>query len=177
MPGDTPSPVSTSGPIASFADVDWDNWQPRDRATLLFVIDGDRILLIRKKRGLGAGKINGPGGRIEPGESPAECAVRELHEEVGLVVREPRPCGEHHFQFTDGYSLHVHVFASSEFEGAIIETDEAIPMWVSTDALPYDEMWEDDRLWMPHMLAGRPFVGWYLFDGDAMVDYRLDVDL
>ena len=175
MPGDTPNPVSTSGPIASFADVDWANWQPRDRATLLFVIDGDRILLIRKKRGLGAGKINGPGGRIEAGESAAECAVRELHEEVGLLVRQPRHCGEHHFQFTDGYSLHVHVFASMEFSGEPIETDEAIPMWFATDELPYEEMWEDDRLWMPHMLAGRPFVRWYLFDGDTMVDYRLDV--
>jgi 8-oxo-dGTP diphosphatase len=62
-----------------------------------------------------------------------------------------------------------------EFSGEPIETDEAIPMWFATDELPYEEMWEDDRLWMPHMLAGRPFVGWYLFDGDTMVDYRLDV--
>ena len=49
-------------------------------------------------------------------------------------------------------------------------------MWVPCSALPYDEMWEDDRFWMPHMLAGRRFTGWYLFDGDSMVDYRLDVE-
>ena len=176
MPGDTPIPAPSSSPWRSYADVDWERWEPRDRATLMFVIDGEQVLLIRKKRGLGAGKINGPGGRIEPGESPLECAVREVKEEVGLDVRSPRKCGEHHFQFTDGYSLHVHVFVSDDFSGEPIETDEALPFWVSRDALPYDEMWEDDRLWVPHMLAGRPFVGWYLFDGDAMVDYRLDVD-
>jgi 8-oxo-dGTP diphosphatase len=176
MSGPTPSPVSTRSEFSSYADVDWENWEPRDRATLLFVMDAGRLLLIRKKRGLGAGKINGPGGRIEPGESPAECALRELEEEVGVVARAPRKCGEHHFQFTDGYSLHVYVFASTDFSGDPIETDEAVPMWVSQDELPYDEMWEDDRLWMPHLLAGRPFVGWYLFDGEAMVDYRLDVD-
>ena len=70
----------------------------------------------------------------------------------------------------------MHVFASTSFSGEPIETDEAIPMWVSRAELPYDEMWEDDRFWMPHMLAGRHFIGWYLFDGDSMVDYRLDVE-
>ena len=173
---DTPQPTPGNSKWLSYREIDWPNWQPRDRATLLFLIDGDRILLIRKKRGLGAGKINGPGGRIEPGESPSECALRELHEEVGLRASSPVDCGEHHFQFTDGYSLHVYVFVSSTFSGQLIETDEAIPMWVPCSEIPYDEMWEDDHLWIPHMLAGRRFVGWYLFDGDSMVDYRLDVE-
>ncbi len=176
MSVDTPNPKPSRSPFSSYLDVDWPNWTPQDRATLLFVIDGDRILLIRKKRGLGAGKINGPGGRIEPGESPKQCALRELHEEVGVHALSPVACGEHHFQFTDGYSLHVYVFASRSFRGEPIETDEAVPLWVSCEEIPYDEMWEDDRLWLPHMLAGRPFVGWYLFDGDSMVDYRLEVE-
>jgi 8-oxo-dGTP diphosphatase len=176
MSVDTPEPQPSRSHLLSYRDVDWSCWEPTDRATLLFVLDGDQILLIRKKRGLGAGKINGPGGRIEPGESPKDCALRELHEEVGLRALSPVKWGEHHFQFTDGYSLHVHVFASTDFTGVPIETDEAIPMWFSCSELPYDEMWEDDRLWLPHMLAGRRFTGWYLFDGDSMVDYRLDVE-
>ena len=44
------------------SDIDWDTWQPEEVATLMFIIQGDSVLLIRKKRGLGAGKINGPGG-------------------------------------------------------------------------------------------------------------------
>ena len=52
--------------------------------TLVFDIDGPQVLLIRKKRGLGAGKINGPGGRLEAGETPEQCAIRETHEEVGI---------------------------------------------------------------------------------------------
>ena len=51
-------------------DVDWDKWNPEVRATLLFVIQEGRILLIHKKRGFGRGKINGPGGKIESGETP-----------------------------------------------------------------------------------------------------------
>ena len=54
----------------------WLQWQPRERATLCFIIKDGEILLIRKKRGFGAGKINAPGGRIEPGELPIDCAIR-----------------------------------------------------------------------------------------------------
>jgi len=68
--------------LARLTDIDWDRWQPRERATLLFVIRGGEILLIRKLRGLGAGKINGPGGRIDAGETPLACAVREVEEEL-----------------------------------------------------------------------------------------------
>ena len=66
----------------SLEDVDWERWEPRQRATLLFVVRRDEILLIHKKRGLGAGKINGPGGRLEPGETPLACAIREVEEEL-----------------------------------------------------------------------------------------------
>ena len=65
--------------------IDWETWQPVDRGTLLFVVRDDRILLIHKKRGLGAGKINGPGGRIDDGETPLQCALREVDEEVEVI--------------------------------------------------------------------------------------------
>src|SRR5687768_9308070 len=86
-------------------DVEWDTWAPTDRATLLFVLDGDRVLLIRKQRGLGAGKINGPGGRLDPGETPLQAAVREVEEELCITPTGVRQCGELLFQFVDGYSL------------------------------------------------------------------------
>ena len=62
--------------------INWQTWQPEEVATLMFVMTDNQVLLIRKKRGLGAGNINGPGGRIEPGESPMQCAVRETEEEL-----------------------------------------------------------------------------------------------
>ncbi|MGD2110491.1 MAG: NUDIX domain-containing protein, partial [Phycisphaerae bacterium] len=64
---------------------DWSTWRPRQTATLLFVIRAGEILLIRKKRGLGAGKINGPGGRVDPGETPREAAIREVQEELHVL--------------------------------------------------------------------------------------------
>src|SRR5690606_39061541 len=84
---DSPMASSDGPPVTGSAlphidDLAEPAWTPRDRATLLFVRRGHQILLIRKKRGLGAGKINAPGGRIEPGETPEQAARRELLEEV-----------------------------------------------------------------------------------------------
>jgi len=159
----------------SISEIDWPAWTPVDRATLLFVVADGRILLIRKKRGLGAGKINGPGGRIEDGESPRACAVREVEEEIGVTPTGVSERGELCFQFVDGYSIHVWVFHAGGFRGEPVETDEAVPLWFPLDAVPYGEMWADDRVWLPLMLAGERFHGRFIFDGDAMVDHRVAV--
>lgn len=165
------------GAIRSLAGIDWTRWKPVDPATLLFVVErsASRVLLIRKKRGLGAGKINGPGGRIEPGETPLQAALREVEEEVGVVPLDASDRGRLSFQFVDGYSLHVHVFTAGAYRGQPRETAEAIPLWTPLDAIPYGEMWADDHLWLPHVLAGRTVHGRFVFDGDVMLDHQLEV--
>ena len=60
--------------------IDWTTWEGGMHATIMFIIRDGQILLIEKKRGLGAGKINGPGGKIDPGETP------EQPREVELVI-------------------------------------------------------------------------------------------
>src|SRR5512147_1215260 len=94
-----------------FEDIDWTNWTPQEHATLLFVRRDAQVLLIRKKRGLGAGKINGPGGRLDDGESLLQCAIREVQEELRVTPTGVEPRGELAFQFTDGYALFVSVFS------------------------------------------------------------------
>ena len=108
-----------------FGQIDWSRWRPDERATLCFVIRVGEILLIRIKRGLGAGKINGPGGRLEAGETALECAIRETREELGVTPTGVALAGELCFQFSQGYSLHGSVFRASGCEGEAIETDEA----------------------------------------------------
>src|SRR3954468_4301798 len=120
--------------------MDWTNWQPRERANLCFIVKDGRILLILKKRGLGAGKINAPGGKIEPGETALESAIREAQEEIGVTPLEIEERGDLYFQFTDGYSLHCVVFLARDYEGELIETAEATPLWFDLAAIPYDEM-------------------------------------
>jgi 8-oxo-dGTP diphosphatase len=149
--------------------MDWNHWKPRERANLCFILKDGRVLLIRKKRGLGAGKINGPGGKIEAGETALASANRETQEEIGVTPLGVEERGVLHFQFTDGYSLHCTVFVAGDFDGEPIETVEATPMWFPIAAIPFEEMWADDRHWLPQALAGRRFQAWFVFDGETMV--------
>ena len=174
------SPGAETSVPRTCGEIDWRTWRPTDVATLTFVLrpgtPTDEILLIRKKRGLGAGKINGPGGRLEGDESPAECAVREVLEELRVTPVRPREVGKLYFQFVDGYGLECHVFLTREHTGTAEETDEAIPLWTPVDRIPFDEMWADDHLWFPYLLAGRPFSGRFVFDDDLMLDVDLEVE-
>ncbi len=158
------------------SDIDWPRWAPTDVATLLFILRKGRVLLIRKKRGLGAGKINAPGGRLEAGETLAACAVREVTEETGITPVAPRARGGLRFQFVDGYALECHVFSADGYTGELRETDEALPLWFPLEEIPYGEMWTDDGLWLPKMLSGYGFRGLFVFDNDTLLDHALDLD-
>lgn len=154
-------------------DIDWSAWEPKEKATLMFILQNDQMLLIEKKRGFGAGYHNAPGGRLEPGETWLECAVRETQEEVCLTPLDPVHAGTLMFEFTDGFSILGEVFRATRFEGTPTETDEALPVWFSIDELPWHNMWADDPVWYPKLIAGEPFTGRFLFDGKTMLDYEL----
>lgn len=154
--------------------MDWKRWIPKERATLCFIVEGSRVLLIRKLRGLGAGKVNGPGGKIEPGETPEACAIRETQEEVGVTPRDLRLAAELSFQFADGYSLFCSVFIAANHEGEPYATAEAEPFWVEKAAIPFDEMWQDDRWWLHRVLAGETLRGFFEFDGDRMDSFSVE---
>lgn len=155
--------------------IDWNNWQPQEVCTLLFVIKSGRVLLIRKKRGLGAGNINGPGGRLEPDETPRECAIRETIEELCITPFDVHFAGELFFHAEDMPRIHAHVFTAYDYRGEPTETDEAIPHWFDIDDVPYDEMWQDDKYWLPMVLSGQSVEGWFTFVEESLLDYRVQV--
>ncbi len=162
--------------IKLLSDLSWEDWKARDPATLVFVMRGHEILLINKKTGLGKGKVNGPGGKMDPGETPEICAVRECQEELGITVSALEYCGQHKFQFVDGYSIHVWVYRTRDFSGVPTESREAKPFWVALDDVPYGQMWEDDQFWLPMVIRGERFKTRWIFDGDRMLDYDIQLD-
>lgn len=170
MTGDAPPPARPlPEPSPDFHAIDWDAWRPGLEATLLFVVRAGRVLLIRKKRGLGAGKLNAPGGKVDPGETPREAAIREFEEEVGARPHDPEKVGELAFHVVEGDAIRIHVFRSDDVEGEPVETAEAVPIWRDRDEIPYDDMWEDDRYWLPLLLERRRFHVRTLFDGDRLL--------
>lgn len=135
------------------------------KAVLCFLLRDGEVLLIRKKKGFGAGKINGVGGRVEPGERPEEAAVREVFEEVGVRVRSLEPAGMLEFYSADSEpDWLIHVFLSRDFEGEPRESEEASPRWYRLGELPLEEMWEDDRVWLRYALSGKRVEGRFWYD-------------
>lgn len=154
--------------------IDWESWQPEEVATLMFVVRDESVLLIRKKRGLGAGKINGPGGRIEDGETPLQCAIRETNEELLINPVNVRAAGELFFHAKDMPRIHGYVFVATDFEGTPTETDEAIPLWFRFDEIPFNEMWDDDVIWLLRVLKGERVRGYFTFVGESMIDHQVE---
>ena len=150
-----------------------DGWRPEFTGTLLFLRAQGQLLLIRKKRGHGAGKINAPGGKIDGRESPLDCAVRETREEVGVRVLDAKLMAELRFVDRIDAQWFGYVFVATEYAGTPVETAEAQPFWVSINAIPYADMWEDDRIWLPEILAGRPVRGDFLFESGRLLSYAL----
>lgn len=133
--------------------------------TLCVIQQNDKILLGLKKRKIGAGYYNGFGGKVEAHETIEEAARREVKEEIRIDVDDLTKLGINTFHITvEPYDLEVHIFKSTRFKGEPLETDEMAPKWFRVGEIPYDNMWEDDRSWMPLFLEGKKFIGEYFFD-------------
>ena len=98
---------------------------------------------------------------MEPGESVFDGALREVQEEASITPVGMKQAGLLTFDFPDGSCkpMVVHVFKATQYTGNIAESEEMRPAWFSFDAVPFDKMWSDDKLWFPYLLEGRPFVG------------------
>ncbi len=151
------------------------------QATLCFIFKDNRILLLKKSKGLvGQGKWNAPGGKILPHEEPKACAVREVFEETRLIVKNVEEVGLLYF-YNNGQRENaiwtVHTFLSRRFDGVPIDGREGQLEWFSVDALPFDEMWEDDKYWYKLALEGTRFEGWFYYSGDfeKLIDHQVEV--
>lgn len=148
---------------------------PRGRRTLTLIRDGRRLLLGQKKRGFGAGRWNGFGGKVHPRETIQAAALREVEEECGLRLPGITQRGQIFFTFAHNpLQLEMHIFAADSFIGTPRETEEMKPRWFDTLKLPYQQMWADDRLWLPLFLHGRLFTGHVHFaDWETIAEHHL----
>jgi len=144
--------------------------------TLCVVHTAGQILLGMKKKGFGAGRWNGFGGKVEAGETIEAAAKREMLEEVGLVAEQLEPFGVLEFSFQQNdETLEVHVFRVLAYRGQPQESDEMAPRWFALNEIPFDEMWADDRHWLPLLLAGKKFRGSFRFDhNDEIIETTME---
>lgn len=146
--------------------------------TLCLAYEHPYILLAMKKRRFGAGRWNGYGGKVEEKESVEESAIREIKEESGIKVSRLEKMGIIDFEFQEnpGDILEVHFFHILDYKGEAIETEEMRPKWFDIENLPYNEMWPDDRYWMPIFLRGEKFKGKIYFkDKNTILEEKIRI--
>lgn len=143
--------------------------------TLCIVQQEDKVLLGMKKRGFGAGRWNGFGGKVQEGETIGKAAQRELKEEAGILAEDLKEQGTLEFAFQNNPEvLEVHVFCTTRFAGEPVETEEMRPQWFFIGAIPFEHMWPDDIYWFPLFLEGKKFKGTFLFqDMDTLLSHEL----
>jgi len=123
-----------------------------------------------KKRGFGAGKWNGYGGKPKNGEDLVSCAIREMLEEIGTVVHPDNlqkvAALNFFFKSKKEWDQEVNIFISRNWSGEPVETEEMRPQWFNFDEIPYYQMWPDDKIWLPKVLAGKKLEGEFYFNAD-----------
>jgi 8-oxo-dGTP diphosphatase len=131
--------------------------------------------LDKGKEQMGGGKRNGPGGHVEPDETIEECAIRECQDEVVTTPKTLQKVAEIHYMRPHSEKighLVVHIFFCREWEGEPTETEVMIPEWYDEDKIPYDKMWDSDRIWLPRALGGEVLRWTFHYDENDKVTYQ-----
>ncbi len=136
-------------------------------------VQNHKFLMIRHHRGINEGCINFPGGKKEPDETIEACVIRETYEETGLKIENPIQVGYIEFPTKDFY---VYVFRSTKFSGSVhAKKDEVTAFWVDEDQIPYAQMREADRNFLPEIIAGKFVKRRFIYDDDFHVIDIIDL--
>jgi 8-oxo-dGTP diphosphatase len=150
------------------------------QATLCLLRRDDEVLLGLKKRGFGKGHIVGIGGTLEAGETPEQTVVREVEEEIGVVVAARDLLTVAHIAFwfphRPSWHMQVVVFVAHQWLGEPGESAEIRPFWFPVAALPTERMWDDSRLWLPRVLTGERLRASFTYapDNTTVNHYTID---
>jgi mutator protein MutT len=150
------------------------------KATICEIIKDGKILLQNKALGkFGEGKWNGPGGKIKSIETPLEGVIREVKEETGLTILNPKLNGVIDFYFGENPKpdWNTYVFLVTEFKGKLKSSDEGELRWFRLNEIPYDNMWEDDKYWLPSFIEGKKVEGsfWFNREGTKLIRHELKI--
>jgi 8-oxo-dGTP diphosphatase len=143
-------------------------------ATLCYIKQSSRTLMIhRTKRpdDIHAGKWNGLGGKFEPGESPEECILREVREESGLEIANPRLHGLLMFPGFKGNDWYVFVFTVTEFSGELKENEEGYLQWIPDSELISLPLWPSDAIFLPWLHEEKFFSAKFVYEGDKLISH------
>lgn len=146
-------------------------------ATLCYLKkDGKTLMLhrVKKENDMHEGKYNGLGGKFEEGETPEECAIREIYEEAGLRVKNPKLKGVITFpKFSKGEDWYVFVFVIREFEGEMVVSSEGNLEWVDDGALEGLNLWDGDKIFLKWLDREGFFSAKFSYDNGKLIGHHV----
>ena len=144
-------------------------------ATLCYVRSGGRTLMLHRNKKEGdvhLGKWNGLGGKLDSGESPEECVVREVREESGLTILDARLRGVLTFPaFRDGEDWLVFAYTATRFDGEVGECAEGTLEWIEDAKILSLPLWEGDRVFLPWLSQDRFFSAKFTYRDGRLVGH------
>jgi len=148
-------------------------------ATLCYVIDkkiNSTLMIYRNKKpnDYHEGKWNGLGGKFDPGESPEECAIREIEEESGLIVKTVTMKGFITFPLFDGKDdWYVFLFTADEFQGDLIDSPEGKLEWIPNGKLTEINLWDGDKIFIPWLLGDKFFSAKFNYKDGEFINHEV----
>ena len=146
-------------------------------ATLCYVMNENKTLMIyrnKKENDYHKGKWNGLGGKLEFGETPEECAIREIREESGLIVRNPKMKGIITFPMFDGVDdWYVFVFAIKDFQGELIDSNEGELEWIPNNNLFDLNLWEGDPIFIKWLFQDKFFSAKFIYEDGKYMEHEV----
>lgn len=127
---------------------------------------------IKKQNDVHEGKWNGLGGKFERSETPEECVIREIKEESGLTIVDPKLKGFITFPLFDGvHDWYVFVFVADQFSGELIDSDEGKLEWIPDENLFELNLWDGDQIFMEWLVDDKFFSAKFFYENKKLVRY------
>jgi 8-oxo-dGTP diphosphatase len=149
-------------------------------ATLCYVINKSQnktlmIHRVKKENDYHEGKWNGLGGKLELGESPEDCVIREIKEEAGLTIKNPKMHGFITFpNFDEVDDWYVFIFTAEDFEGNLIDSPEGNLKWISNDELRSLNLWDGDRIFLEWLFQNRFFSAKFIYENGKYKNHTVN---
>lgn len=146
-------------------------------ATLCYIKNEGKTLMlhrVKKENDMHMGKWNGLGGKLEEGETPEECVIREVREESGLGIKNPRLRGVLTFpKFSKDEDWYAFVFTANEFEGELIDSREGILKWIDDCHVLNLNLWEGDKIFLKWLEQDKFFSGKFVYVDGKLQEHNV----
>ena len=130
---------------------------------------------VKKQNDYHQGKWNGLGGKFEQGESPEECAVREIREESGLRIKSIKMKGFITFPMFDGKEdWYVFLFTADDFDGKLIDSNEGKLEWIPNGELTDINLWEGDKYFIPWLFKEKFFSAKFIYNNGKYISHKVN---